>query len=780
VTIDELLQVNRIRLKSAAPGRHYTTCPQCSAKRSKAHQGLKVLGVTIDTNGARWGCSHCGWTGPSKGSGTNGRADDNLVTYDYLDENGTLLFQKVRAYPKKFWQRRPDGAGGWINNLGNTRKVLYRLPEVNEAIAADNTVVCVEGEKDADNLWKIGVPATCNPDGAAKSGQQTKWRTEYSEILRDVDVVIIGDNDDAGRAHVEATASMLVGIATQVRVLDLAKHWPDCPLKGGDISDWLDAGHTREKLDALIEAKAKPWKAPATAVVTEEFSGHTHHRPVVKLVGGELPRIVDEAESALLRSGRDFYRFGGAMVRPVVEKVPAADMRRTQVHRLMPVPRAHLVEVLTDTANFQRFDRREKEWKDVDCPKDVADTYLARVGEWKLRPLVGVVNAPLLRADGSLLKDPGYDERTGLLFRPDETEFGRIPECPTKEDASRALALLDELIATFPFVTEADRSVALSAILSALDRRSVPTTPMHAFDAPIAGSGKSLLVDICSMIATGRAAPVIEQSKDEKELDKRLAASLLRGGAIISIDNVERPLESSLLCQALTTSGLMEIRLFGELKHSDVPNTAMIYCTGNNLVLYGDLTRRSIRCRLDPNCERPELREFRTAPLDMARNNRAEYVMAGLTVLRGYMIAKDRIEVAPLASYGEWSRRVREALMWLDRADPCETMISIRGDDPVTGNLSAVIAEWRDAIGVDKPVNTQALISMANRVDLGGGPAYPGLRDALHAIAPDGREINSRRLGKWILRNLNRVIDGFKLVKNGEAHHVAVWMLRGV
>jgi len=254
VTIDELLRANKISIPSTAPGRYYTTCPQCSHKRSKEHQRSRVLGVTVDGKSAHWGCNHCDWTGPAKGSGTDRRTDD-VITYDYTDEMGELLFQKVRSPLKKFWQRRPDGRGGWINGLGKTRKVLYRLPEVNEAIAAGHTVFCVEGEKDADNLWRINVPATCNPDGAAELGQRPKWRAEYSEMLRGADVVVIGDNDSPGRAHVEATASMCGGIAARVRVLELAMHWPAIP-KGGDISDWLVAGHGREEFDALVERAA--------------------------------------------------------------------------------------------------------------------------------------------------------------------------------------------------------------------------------------------------------------------------------------------------------------------------------------------------------------------------------------------------------------------------------------------------------------------------------------------------------------------------------------------
>jgi hypothetical protein len=100
---EELLANNGIKLDSTAPGRYYTTCPKCSATRSRAHQGSKVLGVTIGDDGSvHFGCSHCSWTGPEKGSGKgrNGRGGEGFAaTYDYTDAAGALLFQKVRNAP---------------------------------------------------------------------------------------------------------------------------------------------------------------------------------------------------------------------------------------------------------------------------------------------------------------------------------------------------------------------------------------------------------------------------------------------------------------------------------------------------------------------------------------------------------------------------------------------------------------------------------------------------------------------------------------------------------
>jgi putative DNA primase/helicase len=117
----------------------------------------------------------------------------------------------------------------------------------------------------------------------------------------------------------------------------------------------------------------------------------------------------------------------------------------------------------------------------------------------------------------------------------------------------------------------------------------------------------------------------------------------------------------------------------------------MFYANGNNLTLAGDLTRRAVLCRLDPGCERPELRAFDCDPVQMVRDDRPAYVAAALTVLRAYYVAVDKVSCSPIGSYETWSRRVREALLWLGCEDPCDTMMSARRADPVTVQLSNVI-----------------------------------------------------------------------------------------
>jgi len=178
--------------------------------------------------------------------------------YDYRDVGGVLRFQVQRHKDKSFSVRRPKAPlppgstpvasqDGWRMGLGDVPHILYRLELLSNN--ADALVFVPEGEKDVDTLVRLGQTATCNPFGAGK------WRLEYSQSLRDRNVVILPDNDAPGRAHAESVAAALHNIAATVKILAL----PDLPEKG-DVSDWIAAGHTAEELHRLA-TEAPTWAA---------------------------------------------------------------------------------------------------------------------------------------------------------------------------------------------------------------------------------------------------------------------------------------------------------------------------------------------------------------------------------------------------------------------------------------------------------------------------------------------------------------------------------------
>jgi hypothetical protein len=499
---------------------------------------------------------------------------------------------------------------------------------------------------------------------------------------------------------------------------------------------------------------------------------HPPGTPVIRLVEGQLPRAVDEAEAALIANGRrHIYQRGDLLVRPIKPKLKAADDRDTVGWQLTPITKPYMIDTFTRIARFERLDSRLGKYVAKNCPDKVAELFISRGGHWKVPVLLSIVNAPFLRRDGTLCERPGYDQASALLFNPEKQSFPSIPSSPTLQDARDALKYLDEtLLEEFPFVQKKlDRSVALSAVLTALDRRAMATAPLHAFSSPVAGTGKSMLVDLASMLVSAELAPVIAQGEDEREMEKRLAASLIAGDQIISLDNCDREVSSSFLCQALTQQRL-KIRLLGFSRHVDVPITATFFATGNNLVIASDLTRRTLLCQLDAGMERPELRSFKRNVLETARAERGPLVAAALTVLRAWHVARTMIGVEPLGSFEEWSFRIRQPLMWLDRIDPCESISTVRESDPTRSQLITVLEQWKLCLGL---AGTHTIKQVIDRAVVD-----QDFFNAIIAVSSTNQgTISNQRFGKWLSKNEGKIANGLKLVKAALAHGFSLWQV---
>ncbi len=185
--------------------------------------------------------------------------------YDYKDADGNLLFQVVRFEPKGFAQRRPLN-NGFAWGLGEVVPVLYRLPEVIQAIQDGKTIFICEGEKDADNLAELGLTATTCPMGAGK------WRASYTDYLKDCcEAVVLADKDAPGRAHAHDVASDLHAAGIAVKVIEM----PDIESAHvKDVSDWLSNGGTYDEFMAIVD-NCQMWSdlKPSELIVNAELQG---------------------------------------------------------------------------------------------------------------------------------------------------------------------------------------------------------------------------------------------------------------------------------------------------------------------------------------------------------------------------------------------------------------------------------------------------------------------------------------------------------------------------
>lgn len=489
------------------------------------------------------------------------------------------------------------------------------------------------------------------------------------------------------------------------------------------------------------------------------------NRPVVMLIEHELHRVLDEVEAGLVAMEAPLYQMAGRLVQVERKEVPlpggdAASspggfiIKDVSDHRL----RERMIE-------FVEF-RRPKDDKDDDGSTSIVSPTLAhakhlqaRSDKWTFRPLRAVVETPTLRADGSLIQQEGYDAASGFVLNFGGVEFPPIPESPSRDEALAALAKLREPIAGFPFVPEpgspnasSSRSVALSAILTALCRRSLRTAPLHAFTAPTMATGKSLLADVVSIIATGRSATVISQGKTEEEEEKRLLALLMQGEPILIVDNIERPISGDALCTILTQEQ-WQSRLLGQSKQMQVSTNVLFLATGNNLTFKGDMSTRAIIARMDAGLESPEARVFTGDLRKQVRAIRPALVAAGLTVLRAFhATGLPGLDLfTPFGRFEPWSDLVRGALIWLGEADPCLSRSLVAQRDLARDEHSELLEVWRRVIGVGSVVKAAEVIVAASRDD-------GLLKEVLESICPHGA--TSKRLGHYLTKIEGRWLNG--------------------
>lgn len=504
---------------------------------------------------------------------------------------------------------------------------------------------------------------------------------------------------------------------------------------------------------------------------------------VIRHDGGKLHEILDQFGLALAELSTDLFTYAGRLVRVY----PAPGGTSGGIHRpkgtliVHQVDAAHLSELGTRAAVHERYDARSEKHKIIDCPRRVADAYLAR-GHWpELPPLTGFAEAPTIDLDGRLLDQPGYDKETGLFLAFDPIPgYEPAPKEPSKADATTAADLLLALIESFPCVDDADRAAVLAGIVTALVRRSLPSAPMLAITAPTPGTGKTMLAETPSVIATGRRASVLSLGHDDAEAEKRLGGVLLAGDACILLDNIERPLGGDLLCQ-VTTQPSVRLRPLGTSGVVSVPTHALLLATGNNLSIVGDLKRRVMLVRLDAQVERPEQRSFARNHLEDVYARRGELIRAALTIPMAYLKAgaPPIAGLSPAGSFEQWDRMVRRPLVWLGLPDPLLASETLREDDPDLASMRSLFAAWR-ALFQDRAVTVAEVVEAGmDRAPMSGNPVNADLFDSLQVACAE--KPNARRLGNWLRYRKNRIVDGMQLVQSGTdaTSKVARWKITG-
>ncbi len=375
-------------------------------------------------------------------------------------------------------------------------------------------------------------------------------------------------------------------------------------------------------------------------------------RPTITISGRQSREVVKETKTALYRwnDPPTIFQRGTDPVH-----IDRDDQERPVIVEL---PDAALDSYIHDAANFIR------ESDDGVRQDDLPKRYVQRIRETVDLPSVkGITEVPVMRKDGSLLTQQGYDEASNLYFEPAPgLDVPDIPLNPTEEDVQRALDTLWKPLQDFPFVDQASKANALALMLTTVTRPVLQdqNVPLAAVDATVQGTGKTLFVTVVAIMSTGRPAATMSAPDSDEEWRKQITAQLLQGASMIVVDNVRGRLQSAPLEQALTTSTWQD-RVLGQSKQVEIPQRATWVATGNNIQPKGDMLRRVYTIRMDAEMERPWMgREFQIDDLESwTKGHRGELVASALTLARSWFSGGcPEPSVEALGSFEQWTRTV--------------------------------------------------------------------------------------------------------------------------
>jgi len=496
-------------------------------------------------------------------------------------------------------------------------------------------------------------------------------------------------------------------------------------------------------------------------------------RLLIEVVAGKEHLAVDQLIEAL-RSAPDLFEYGSEIVVAI------------EGGESMPLTEYALRYFAGGLVQFWKW---KKEKNDelvqviIDPPAPIIRSILGLGALRNLKEISAVTTAPTLRLDGTILDQPGYDEQTQILYEPVGIPWP-VPLHPSADQARQALDTLWLPFENFPFVESIDKAVMLVGLLTAAVRPSLPTAPAIGFDAPVQGSGKTLLAKCLGVISNGQEPAVWPHtaSRDDEETRKRLFAAIRGGKSALIWDNVVGAFDSVSMA-ALLTSTVYTDRILSESKVSSIPNRILMLLTGNNLTLKGDMARRVLVARIDPDTERPFSRSFDLDPYLYCLANRQKLISCALILIRFYMAAKVKPPgVGRTASFEDWDDVVRQTVIYLNQTiapneygDVMDKMVANQLEDPEQESFGDLLCAWHQLFG-SKAVTAAEVLQKLNAVeaftDLDS--LQRQLRQAIIELNPHFKD-SPKSLGSVLRYRKGRIVKGMKLSSPGVSHGTVLW-----
>ncbi|NML06531.1 hypothetical protein [Sphingomonas sp. G-3-2-10] len=474
----------------------------------------------------------------------------------------------------------------------------------------------------------------------------------------------------------------------------------------------------------------------------------------VRLRRGEMHRIAEAAERVLLNVC-DYYQAGGAIAR--VKSDPRSGDVTTEY-----VTEQALTLALSAGADWESQDKAGKSWNRVDVPTRIVQALMKKGDFQHLKHLNGLARQPYFRGDEHLLiRTSGYDEVSGMYAAFEGGNY-QLPE-PTEANALAALDALHALIEELHFASPSDRSAAISAMLSCAIRPSLPLCPAFSVSASRPGSGKSYLASVIAAFG-GPGDPFNTSYPTSTEEASKLALSMMMTSpAVVCFDDMTSDWIAYPAINRMLTSETITDRVLGASKMATARTASFILGTGNNIRPLRDMTRRVVSIYLSPRVEDITSLRYRGNPLKTVRSNRAAYVGHSLTIVAAHLKAgSPRSDCPTIPSYDGWSHLCRDSLIGLGQPDPAASLIAQVNDDPDMQAFGELLTRWRECFG-ERPTMVRTVTDRAE--------GKPNLKAALLELPVAERGfVNPSKLGRYLARHANRIVNGHELRKspNGE------------
>ena len=449
----------------------------------------------------------------------------------------------------------------------------------------------------------------------------------------------------------------------------------------------------------------------------------------------------------ILEQRMEVFNYGGSLAIPIKGKLCVLD-------------RTLMLHLLSGLITY--LDKKENP---CDPSVQLVEGVLTVGAKKDINPITGFVDHPIIDSKLRLLSKKGYDKLMELLGVFDHSKFDFSDSKLSPNEVTSNLTRLYAPFTEFDLAGPDDKSILVAAIFSAVVRQALPTCPAFGFDAPMQGSGKTLLAETIAIIGSGEKAPALAPGRSDydEEFRKRLLTLLMAGEKVCLFDNIVGAFDSPSFAAALT-SGVYQDRILRTSRSPKVLVKTLFLMTGNNLTLTGDMSRRVLRARLKPDNHDLTKREYSFDPVVKATAMRKQIICSVLSLINHWKHCGQPRQSGSMTSFSEWDTLVRQPLAFIATQLPQSGLVDVldvsvrqQGDNGDKEALIALLISLASSFGINQRFKAGEVHNFYKVAD------HNHIADAILAFRTRDQLQSSQKIGNLLREFVDRNVDGLVL-----------------